>query len=139
MIMIIIKKKKSSSLPLLQTPSCFSAQHLSRDLGPYTSSCLLDLTRAGFCSLETTDRGEQQPALISESWAQGKQLLLELFRDNSYLLVLGPASSTVVVGSTGQSARAEDASLHLFIRKHKTLHGEITTRLKASPLPPHAW
>lgn len=72
---------------------------------------------------------KQQPATVSESWAQGKQFLLELSRDNSYLFMLGPASSTVMAGSTGQSARAEDAFLHLFIRKPKTLHEEITTRL----------
>lgn len=43
--------------------------------------------------------------------------------------MLGPASSTVIAGSIGQSARAEDAFLHLFIRKPKTLNGDITTRL----------
>lgn len=142
MIKIIRKegegKKKSPSLPLLQTLSCFAAQHLSRDPGPYISSRLSDLIRTGFCSLGTAGRGVLQPPLAPVLGPEESNLFwcfAGIIVARSCWVKL---PTRLVPGSTEQSARGGDAFLHLCIRKPKTTsrrdHHEAVEGMLKSPL-----
>lgn len=117
----------------MQTPSYFAAQHLSKALGPYISSCLLDLIRAGFCHLGTTGRGELQPALVSGLRPEESNLFWSLAGIIvSCLFLLGQTSYQPHSRQEAQGSQLElrPPCFILSSESLKTIHGEITpTRL----------